>query len=383
MLTLLTVAVAVLPSTASASPHSDQVRVSQLEQKIAADGEQVQELVTSYNQAVVQEEQATAKVQAAQAHLASDQAAANQALVGLRSLALQLYMNDSDTQASLQIFAGGSLTSSAAEQEYSSIANAGLRNALDAVNVDIKQTQADEVVLRAAQTQAAATVAQLGAAKDAAQAALAQDDALLSQVKSSLAIELAQAAQREEQEEEAMAAAAAVNPTAYNFNPTPGTYDNPLRGIAALNPERVDQGVDYSGYGPIYAVGDAQILSTSNSGWPGGTFICYKMTDGPAAGLAMYSAEDIEPTVSVGQTVNAGTVIGNMYEGPDGIETGWADPSCDGVTMARDYGQFSGSNSTAYGANYSQMLAWLGAPPGVMQNDPPTGSLPPNWPQWP
>ena len=86
--------------------------------------------------------------------------------------------------------------------------------------------------------------------------------------------------------------------------------------------------------------------------------------------------------VQLGPVRDAGTALGTMYEGPDGIETGWADPSCDGVSMANDAGQFSGANSTAFGANFSQLLASVGAPPGVMQNDPPTGVLPTNWPNW-
>jgi hypothetical protein len=75
-------------------------------------------------------------------------------------------------------------------------------------------------------------------------------------------------------------------------------------------------------------------------------------------------------------------VLGQMYEGPDGIETGWASPGGIGTTMAAIYGQFSGANSTAFGANYSALLSSLGAPGGVAQNEPPTGNLPLNWPQW-
>jgi hypothetical protein len=71
-----------------------------------------------------------------------------------------------------------------------------------------------------------------------------------------------------------------------------------------------------------------------------------------------------------------------MYEGPDGIETGWSDPSGQGYTMAHDYNQFDGANSTAFGDNFSQLLASLGAPPGVLQNTPPTGTLPTGWPTW-
>jgi hypothetical protein len=124
------------------------------------------------------------------------------------------------------------------------------------------------------------------------------------------------------------------------------------------------------------------VLSTYNGGWPGGTFISYRLIDGPAAGLVVYAAEDIFPLVLVGQIVTVNTVIGTMYEGPDGIETGWADPSADGITMARDAGEFYGSNSTAFGANFSQLLESLGAPSGVAQNEPATGTLPFGWPRW-
>ncbi len=164
--------------------------------------------------------------------------------------------------------------------------------------------------------------------------------------------------------------------------PSPGSYSNPLRSVKALYPERVDQGVDYSGYGPIYAIGDGVVLSVTNSGWPDGTFIAYRLTDGPAAGLTVYAAEDILPSVTLGEQVTPSTVLGTMFEGPDGIETGWASYAGTGATMAWGAGQFDGSNSTAFGYNFSQLLASLGAPPGVLQNDPATGNLPPGWPQW-
>ncbi|MGH9294363.1 MAG: hypothetical protein ACRD0B_03445, partial [Acidimicrobiales bacterium] len=105
------------------------------------------------------------------------------------------------------------------------------------------------------------------------------------------------------------------------------------------------------------------------------------LSSGPAAGLVVYAAEDIEPSVQVGQSVSTGSLLGTMYEGPDGIETGWAS-SGTGETMAMVAGQFSGANSTVFGANFSQLLASIGAPPGILQNDPPTGSLPDNWPTW-
>ena len=96
----------------------------------------------------------------------------------------------------------------------------------------------------------------------------------------------------------------------------------------------------------------------------------------------MYAAEDIDPDVAVGQSVTAATVLGTMYEGPDGIETGWADPSGDGVSMAHDFGQFTGRELHRLRSQFSQLLVSLGAPAGVAQNFPPTGGLPPSWPTW-
>ncbi len=67
------------------------------------------------------------------------------------------------------------------------------------------------------------------------------------------------------------------------------------------------------------------VLSTVNWGWPGGTFIAYRLTDGPAAGLVVYAAEDIEPRVQIGEERDVPTPSSErVYEGSDGIETGWS-----------------------------------------------------------
>jgi len=99
-------------------------------------------------------------------------------------------------------------------------------------------------------------------------------------------------------------------------------YLNPLRAVSGLVPERVDQGVDFAGTGPVYAIGNAVVTDAMgvNSGWPGGGWVSYQLTDGPDAGLVVYVAEDVTPTVQVGQHVSSATVIANMYNGGDGIE---------------------------------------------------------------
>jgi murein DD-endopeptidase MepM/ murein hydrolase activator NlpD len=380
---------------ASADVTSDQTQVSQLESRIAQDGALVQQLVVSYDQAQAHVTAVAAQVDAARAHLGADRRAEAHASGVLRTLALENYMTGAADSSTLTLFETGSMTALAAQQQYTAVAKEELNNAIDAVAVDAQHTQTAEAELLSVQSQAEASVQLLAGARQDAQAALVRDNTLLSQVQGNLQTLLADAARQHEAaqraQEAAMAAQSAAaqvaaaqvtasHPVIVTVNPSPGSYANPLRAIRALTPERIDQGVDYSGYGPIYAIGDGVVLSTVNSGWPGGTFISYRLTDGPASGLVVYAAEDIYPLVATGQSVTSGTVLGAMYEGPEGIETGWADPSGDGNSMASDAGQFSGANSTAFGASFSQLLASLGAPAGVFQNDPPTGNLPPGWP---
>lgn len=89
-----------------------------------------------------------------------------------------------------------------------------------------------------------------------------------------------------------------------------GGYVNPFAHIQNLHPERIDMGVDYSGTGTIVAIGDGQIISIHNAGWPNGTFIEEKLTSGRDAGKDWFYAEDITPAVQVSQTVTAGEPLG-------------------------------------------------------------------------
>lgn len=162
---------------------------------------------------------------------------------------------------------------------------------------------------------------------------------------------------------------------------TPGSYYNPLRGIAGLAPERIDQGVDYAGSGPLYAIGDGVVLSTTNSGWPGGAFIAIRLTDGPATGAVVYEAENITPIqVTVGQTVTANTVLGQLVNASPHLEIGWGNPGSLGSSLSQSYGGFHDGASTALGLNFNQLLIKLGAPAGLTY--PPMGSLPAGWPAW-
>jgi hypothetical protein len=162
--------------------------------------------------------------------------------------------------------------------------------------------------------------------------------------------------------------------------PTAG-YLNPLRAVSGLLPERVDQGVDFGGSGPVYAIGDAVITNASadNYGWPGGGWITYQLTDGPDAGLMVYLAEDVTPTVSAGEHVSASTVIANMYNGGDGIETGWAEQN--GLTAESQDPAAGGINGngpfpTEVGLSFDKLLVSVGVPAAPNSGGPGYGTLP-------
>lgn len=162
-------------------------------------------------------------------------------------------------------------------------------------------------------------------------------------------------------------------------------YVNPVSGLSGLQIGRIDQGVDFHGNGPIAAIGSGQVVQvySGNSGWPGlGGWVSYRLSDGPAAGQIVYVAEDVQPSVSTGQTISQGQVIGQMHDTGTGIETGWASQSGSDTTLARDYGGYSEGDHTALGDNFDQLLVSLGvhASPGL--GHPNRGSVPSGFPNW-
>jgi hypothetical protein len=150
----------------------------------------------------------------------------------------------------------------------------------------------------------------------------------------------------------------------------PNGYVNPLAD-AHVTPERIDQGVDYAGSGPLDALGNGQItyVGTSNTGWPG-AFIEFRLLDGPDAGRYVYYAESISPArgLHVGQKVSAGQTLATIN---GGIEIGWG-ANVGTETYAMQHGQWSSSAdannvATPAGKSFSNLIASLGAPPGKVE----------------
>jgi hypothetical protein len=162
-------------------------------------------------------------------------------------------------------------------------------------------------------------------------------------------------------------------------------YRDPVRAIGGLIPERVDMGVDFGGTGRIYALGNGVVTSAiaGTAGWPGGGWITYRLTRGPAAGLTVFVAEDVTPTVTVGQKITSSTVIANMFNGGAGIETGWAQ-SNDVFTESQSSaaGGISGGGPfpTAIGMNFEKLLQSLGVPAANNRYQSTYGPLPAGYP---
>jgi murein DD-endopeptidase MepM/ murein hydrolase activator NlpD len=149
-------------------------------------------------------------------------------------------------------------------------------------------------------------------------------------------------------------------------------YVNPFKHRRWIS-GRIDMGVDYVPYHPtaVVAIGDAKILgSDSHSGWPGGHFIWYKLTDGDHAGDIIYVAEELKKMVPAKTRVAAGQRIATARPGGSGLEIGWANRLGE-TRAARCYSEGMRTNS---GKEMARFLRSLGAKvvdhPGRGANEP-------------
>lgn len=163
-----------------------------------------------------------------------------------------------------------------------------------------------------------------------------------------------------------------------------GAYTNPFANVRGLTPERIDMGVDYGGAGPVVALGSGTVFNTKGGGWPGGIFVGITLDSGPFAGLSYFVAEDVKPTVHVGDHVRAGEQIATMYRGPAGIETGWAaghgdQPLAAALGQQNKHGDPGGWSSAA-GVSFDRLLVSTGAPSGIPQGTKAHGQMPAQYP---
>ena len=162
-------------------------------------------------------------------------------------------------------------------------------------------------------------------------------------------------------------------------------YCDPYRSITNLVPQRLDQGVDYGGAGAIYAIGPGTIdiyQNRTDSGWPGGTFVSYKLTAGPGSGKVIYLAENIDLNTSLhsGSAVYNGTVLGTLVNASPYSESGWG---VMGASYTAEHSCYVEGCTTPLGTNFNQLLVCLQAPSGIPTSStgccPATSGYPSDW----
>lgn len=143
---------------------------------------------------------------------------------------------------------------------------------------------------------------------------------------------------------------------------------------AGLKQGRTDQGVDYTGAGPLYAVGSGTILSTSAAGWPGGgTYIALKLDNPPdPTHDIVYYAEGITPGVKPGDKVSSGQVIGQATGAKGGIEIGWGSATI-GTTLAKSTSGYTEGQVTSEGQHFLSFISGADTPSATLASVP-TGS---------
>jgi hypothetical protein len=127
-----------------------------------------------------------------------------------------------------------------------------------------------------------------------------------------------------------------------------GGKNSPISGgiFTKGNLGRIDEGVDFTGAGPVPAVDSGTIVHVdTHSGWPGGTFIVERLD----SGKLVYYAENIAPSVRVGQKVRRGQSIGHARGTFPYVEVGWADAN---LRNAAAHTHYTEGQATAEGHDF-------------------------------
>jgi hypothetical protein len=175
-------------------------------------------------------------------------------------------------------------------------------------------------------------------------------------------------------------------------------YVNPLRTVADLHPSRIDMGVDYSGSGPILAIGRAKIITAGYVPGPEpcwgrtcapapGAWIAYRLLDGPFTGKYVYIVENITIKVRAGTVVAAGQSLAVLHDSSPNLEIGWAaGRRAETLAVARGHEcscTDPGGWSSIEGRNFNGFLVRLGAPSGYVTSIPRNQHMPRGWPRLP
>jgi len=155
-------------------------------------------------------------------------------------------------------------------------------------------------------------------------------------------------------------------------SPTVQDYFNPLA-HAKVTPERIDQGVDYSGTGYLTAIADGVVTFVSGQAWqPYGNYLEYKITQpGELEGVYVYYAEGIDPVVREREAIRGGARVCDLISGwRYGIEIGFAAGNGKAWTYYRYHdGPYREGTSTRPGIAFSNLIKRLGGPGGIVGSE--------------
>jgi hypothetical protein len=142
-------------------------------------------------------------------------------------------------------------------------------------------------------------------------------------------------------------------------------YTNPFEKATVQRWQRTDEGVDVdlTPGSPILAFAPSKYVLYVSNFYDGQPAIVFEITAGPLAGKWWYVGEEIQPTVSQGQTVTAGQVVATYAPFGTGLEIGWWTPN-GGWPLARTTTGYREGYATPAGADFRYLLQALGANPG-------------------
>jgi len=177
----------VTSSTASATTVAqDKATISQIKAEIAHDWAITSALSNRYDEEQGQLQAEQAKLSALKERLASDQASANQALVRLRRDAINAFVESGSATGSIGEVLDSNLGNLGLKTEYLDVAQGRLQSALNAFKRAEHATKKAEAGVRSQEAATRATLAQIAQDRAKAQAAVAQEDAILAKVKGNL-----------------------------------------------------------------------------------------------------------------------------------------------------------------------------------------------------
>ena len=114
-------------------------------------------------------------------------------------------------------------------------------------------------------------------------------------------------------------------------------------------------------------------LATTGTWWPG-SFIEYRLLDGPDTGCYVYYAEGVKPAAGlrVWEKVAAGQPIASIIPGwSTGIELGWGGGTSTATYAAETHHWSAASDqdsiASAAGKSFSALIASLGGPAGKVE----------------